>query len=468
MTANGQVIYRGGPLEGFPLKSEKDNLYLRKYVFNIWHDFSHLREGRYEIEIQFTDSLGNIQSHREYVMIAAPLSAESHPESDGIVPVGREESDALEARINAEPSMVRPAMRSLFARPPETVLVLRIDQLGDMVSSVPAMRRLREILPGARLVGLISPSNVALATGLKLFDEIIAVEVPDDDVERRRVFTLGQQQDLRRRLEPYKFDMAIDLSHVNMSQPLMFLSGAPFLYGFNPRDNPWLSAGFDSVVSRDVVNGLERIPHATKVLGLVEWLGLLMKSHAEVVRRDDLDRDRLAAFGIQEGDRFAVFHTGARITFSRWPGYLELAAKVLAETDLKVVVVSDDPSLRAALPDALSGSHRFTLLDARPSFDDLDALIHFCAVFVGNDSGPKHLAALRGANVVSIHSSRINWNEWGQEGAGYIISRKAPCSGCRIHHDPEECGKDFACIKHITVDEVFGAMMKFPSLISST
>jgi ADP-heptose:LPS heptosyltransferase len=104
--------------------------------------------------------------------------------------------------------------------------------------------------------------------------------------------------------------------------------------------------------------------------------------------------------------------------------------------------------------DALESDQIFYLNQALP-FDQFDALLSFCSVFVGNDSGPKHLAALRGAQVVSIHSSRIGWNEWGQEQTGVVISRQVPCAGCSLHHDPEECGQGVACITKITVPEVF-------------
>jgi ADP-heptose:LPS heptosyltransferase len=79
-------------------------------------------------------------------------------------------------------------------------------------------------------------------------------------------------------------------------------------------------------------------------------------------------------------------------------------------------------------------------------------------VFVGNDSGPKHLAALRGVPVVSLHMARLNWSEWGQEMSGRIISRRVPCAGCGIGLDGEDCGKDFACLRHIRPEEVFAAV----------
>src|SRR5262249_26359355 len=150
-----------------------------------------------------------------------------------------------EEQINSRPSMIRPAKRMLFVMPPRNVLIQRVDQLGDMVISVPALRRLRELLPEARLVGLLSPANAELARTLKLFDEIVTIEFPDDDWERRRVMPLDKQYDLRRRLEPFKFDVAIDLTESSVSRALLLLSGAPFLVGFRDDQSPWLSAFYE-------------------------------------------------------------------------------------------------------------------------------------------------------------------------------------------------------------------------------
>ena len=119
---------------------------------------------------------------------------------------------------------------------------------------------------------------------------------------------------------------------------------------------------------------------------------------------------------------------------------------------------TDDKAMRGALPSELSSSDRFQLIDGRLEFDQFDALVSFCTLFVGNDSGPKHLASLRGAPVVSIHMARNNWNEWGQENGGYILSRKLPCAGCQISYDPEECGRDFVCIRNIKPEEVMQAV----------
>ena len=207
--------------------------------------------------------------------------------------------------------------------------------------------------------------------------------------------------------------------------------------------------------------GVRSVPITVKTLALVEWFGALLGNPSQIVPRSDLARDRLAPYGLATTDRFAVLHTGARLKFSQWPHYDKLASMILAETDLKVVMMSDDPLMRSKLAPELAACERFQLLDKRLPFDDFDALLSFCTVFVGNDSGPSHLASLRGANVVNVFLARHNWNEWGHENRGYIISRRVPCASCDIYFDPEECGKDFACITNISPEEVFRTVREF-------
>jgi ADP-heptose:LPS heptosyltransferase len=338
------------------------------------------------------------------------------------------------------------------------VLVMRLDQLGDFVCSVPALRRLREFLPDARLVGLIDPANVELEASLGLFDEVVTAEFKDDPLEKRRVMTLADQFALRKRLHAYKFDVAIDLSASELSRPILKLSGAPFLYGFRHNDIPWLSADFDGMV-RDPINGQDVLPHTTKIMGLLEWFGMLAQGYSSVVRRPDLSLTDLEPYGLAAGEKFVLMHTGARLWFSRWPHYLDLAATILDRTPFRVVMISDTQDERAKLPDTLASSSRFQLLDRRLPFRDFDALVSFCSAFVGNDSGPKHLASLRGAPVISIHMARNVWSEWGQENSGFIFSRRVPCAGCSIHHEPEECGKGFPCVTQIAPEEVFEKLL---------
>jgi ADP-heptose:LPS heptosyltransferase len=455
IAVDGQIIHKGS-LEGRPVEGGPANQ--RKYVFNVWHDFSCFPFGRYTVELRFVNKNNRAHFRRERVVIAAASAEAQYPECDGLVSLAGNDPRPADEQINSRPSVVRSTKRRLSDEPFRNVLVQRTDQLGDMVNSIPAMRRLRELLSRAHIVGLLTPANAELARTLGLFDEIVVVDFPEDPVERRRVMPLDKQEALRRRLEPYRFDLAIDLSINTMSRPLLLLSGARILYGFQTGEWPWLTAGFEAN-THDPVNDQECVATSTRVLALIERLGAMLESRAEVVRRVDLNRELLEPYGLAKDDRFAVLHDGARLAFSRWPYYPEFASLLLARTDLKIVLLTDDASMKNRLGPDLAASKRFRLLEGRLPFDDLDALLSFSTVFVGNDSGPKHLAALRGAKVVSIHSARINWNEMGQELSGLIISRKVPCAGCGIHYDTDECGKDFACIVKISPEEVFDSVM---------
>lgn len=457
---NGMTVARE-PLKGpYTLAYEVDRARIHKYVFNLWCDFSPFVPGHYALELRFHDGASLLATHQENFVVEPPLLERDHPDCDAIITLDPDDDRPIEAQVRARPSVVHEAIGTVAAKAPRSILVLRTDQLGDMVASIPALLRLRALFPEARLVGLLGPANGDLARTLGIFDEVIAVDFRESMEQRTRTLEWADQEALRERLAAYRFDIAIDLATSVMSRPLLALSGAPFLYGFGDPAWPRLTASVDDAW-HDPKTGREVATHATRVLALIDRLPRLFASNAQVVRRDDLSPARLEAFGIAPGERFAVLHTGARIVFSRWSHYPALAAKLHDDTDLKIVVFTDRADWRDALPLAIAASARIVVIERQLPFDDFDALLSFCAVYVGNDSGPKHLAALRGVPVVSIHSARTGWREWGQEQTGVIVVRKVPCAGCSIYHDVDECGKDFACMTAIGLDDVYRAVRRY-------
>jgi ADP-heptose:LPS heptosyltransferase len=470
---NGQIIHRG-QTRAYALNNELENLDLRKYIFNIWLDFSSFAPGRYHLELYFADiknsrdERGGRRSHHDYIVIGEPLPEPIFDGGDAWTPLtDPRDPRSVEEQVNARPSNIHSARRKVFKTPPKNVLVLRTDQLGDVVVSVPALRRLRELLPDANIVALVTGANADLLRTLNVVNEIIVVEFPDEkETQRKRVMTAENQAALRAQLAPYRFDLALDLAPAVESRPLLLLSGATFLAGMRDKTWPYIDVGFD-LNTYDPVGRSDIMPASSKTLAFIESLGIMINGAATVVRRTDISRNRLERFDIGPDDHYAIIHTGARVAFSRWAHYNDLTQRVLDSSNCKIVMLSEDPGTRARLPASLTDNPRFQLLDGRLPFDDFDALLSFCSVFVGNDSGPKHLAALRGSNVVSLHTARVNWGEWGQEQTGVVISRQVPCAGCHIYHDAEECGKDYVCVANITVDEVYGAMRPYLEAASS-
>jgi len=428
-----------------------------KAVFNLWVDLSGLPAGLHRFDLVLADGDGWTCRHAERIAIAAPPPpGDTGPfDTDGRVTLTPGDPCSVEQQVRELPSVVRPVGRMLMPSP-AAILVLRTDQLGDMVVSIPALRQLRTLFPSARIVGLLTAANADFARTLGLFDEVLIADFPDDPDRRRRTMTAEAQKALTARLASYRFDVAIDLAISDVSRPLLRMTGARLTFGFDHGDSPWLDGGISGSV-RDPRGPGDAAPQSGRILALVERLGTLFATGAGVLPRPELRRERLAALGLGPDEPFVVLHTGARVAFSRWARFPALAREWLGRHPGKVVLLTEGTDTAAALPAELRADERLVVIDRRLAFDDLDALLSFATVFVGNDSGPKHLAALRGTPVVSVHCARIGWAEWGQEQTGVVVSRRVPCAGCALFHDADECGKGIACVADVSVAEVLAA-----------
>ncbi|MBB2204864.1 glycosyltransferase family 9 protein [Gluconacetobacter takamatsuzukensis] len=457
---DGKRIYKGD-LIAAPQRREKTNRNIKKYVYNAWIDFSDVSRGWHDLVFRAVNIRGDMREgvdwRRDRIIVADPVDSVLFGDSDGVVaPPDPNSSRSLVEQINGRPSVVHKCSPNSLPFKPKHIAVLRPDQLGDMVVSVPALMRLKEIFPDTKITGLLSHANEGLARTLGVFDDIVIVDFPDDPYQQMRVMEREGQEALMRQLEPYKFDLVIDMPVSGNSFRLLPLVGAPLTVGFGGS----LKSIEVSISSHDPRTGNDFMKHSARTRMLVEALALSVNSGAKIVRRDDLSRTSLISYGLLEDVDYVVLHSGSRIKFTQWPHYTDLARKIVEELGKVVVFMAETEDQKALLPAPMLADGRIIYINQKLPFDDFDAFLSFASVFVGNDSGPKHLASLRGAQVVSIHSSRIGWVEWGQELTGVAISRRVPCAGCSLHHDYEECGHDVACIKYITVDEVFGEVKK--------
>jgi heptosyltransferase-3 len=75
-----------------------------------------------------------------------------------------------------------------------------------------------------------------------------------------------------------------------------------------------------------------------------------------------------------------------------------------------------------------------------------------CATFIGNDSGPTHLAAMVGIPCVAIFSARNAPGQWEPLGANHIVLEDRPeCAGCMLDECVREAKK---CLTRIETGRV--------------
>ena len=447
-----------GTTVGVALPSTQSASRLRHSMFNCWIDLSEVPEGLHELQLYFEEVGGGYQTYEQNVWVdPAPPSWEELASAATVDLSGDVRPGSLEERIARQPSAVFEAARRLL-EPPRRILVMRVDQLGDLITSIPAMLRLKDYFPEAELSCLVSPNYAAFIEELGIFTEIFTLDFPYEQSVGKRHVSLARQAELREQLAARHFDIAIDLCFGHMSRPLLRLTGARFTVGFWPQEFPWLDFGLD-VRSRDVVTGRYRLPQQTVSNMLIDGLAALARHTAIQHSRPELEWRALEEFGVLPDTPFVLVHTGGRTRSRRWPvPHFVALARLLAERmGEKVLVVADDAADFDAADRADLDDAGIALIERRLPFPVLDTLLSAATVFVGNDSGPKHLAAFRGTPVVSVHGGPINWSEWGQDGVGRIIAHRVPCSGCGIEL-VEECGKDLACLTNITPETVLEAV----------
>jgi heptosyltransferase-2 len=141
------------------------------------------------------------------------------------------------------------------------------------------------------------------------------------------------------------------------------------------------------------------------------------------------------------GTPLVAMHPGAgRYSPARiWPAerFAEVARALIDSRGADVVVVGgpDEVGLAAELGKQVKRPGRVHVFAGRTSVHVTAALIEMCDLFVGNDSGPMHIAAAVGTPVVAVFGSS-NWAAWGpyvpedEPSPHTIVRRDLPCMPC--------------------------------------
>jgi ADP-heptose:LPS heptosyltransferase len=153
-------------------------------------------------------------------------------------------------------------------------------------------------------------------------------------------------------------------------------------------------------------------------------------------------------------------HPGAGNETKQWPlaYFADLIDLLLATEDVDIALIggADETAIGRAIVERVGQRDRVCDLVGRVRLDQLPCLIDACALFVGNDSGPKHIAAGLGVPTVAIQSGVVDAREWGPLGARAVaVARSVICSPC-YKTRRAECHRGLACLEGLTVPHVAG------------
>lgn len=293
------------------------------------------------------------------------------------------------------------------------VLVVRLDEIGDVVMTSPLLRELRRALPAGWITLVVKPGMYNLVEFCPHTNEVLTYEWHTAE-QLRELRRHGRALRLAwRYLWPRHFDLAVlprwdvDCHHGSF---VAYFSGAPWRVAYSERVSDHKgrpNRGFDGLFTHvlddhTLKHEVERNLDVLRCLGgsvqedrLELWLG----------PEDEVSAEQcLQSHRVQPGDLVIAFGPGAGSPTRMWPlaNFLELGEWLSKQDHARILVIGgkgEEP-----LGQALRRQLGETVINVvgQTTLRQAGALLKRCQLFVGNDAGPMHLAAAAGVPVVEI------------------------------------------------------------------
>ena len=316
-----------------------------------------------------------------------------------------------------------------------SVILVRLRSLGDTVLATPALALLRQALPNAQI-------RVAMD---ERFADVLVDQPHIDGVLRiPRQAGIVAKAALVRTIRSLRPSLCVDMHGGATAAWLTALSAARWRVGFAHFRHAW---------AYNV-----RVPRAQAVLGRAAQARVHTAEHHAAAmihlgaEASEIPQARLAALPRSSEQPYAVLHGGASYFTKTWPAknFRSVASELRLSHGLEPIFVAGPGE--EALTEQFSGFQVRQI----PRIAELMALVGGASLFVGNDSGPAHVAAAFGVPCVVIFGSSDSaaWRPW--KVAHRVVETDwdcKPCKGDRCYAFDEP-----RCILSVEAASVSGAV----------
>ncbi|MFH1412004.1 MAG: lipopolysaccharide heptosyltransferase II [Candidatus Omnitrophota bacterium] len=336
----------------------------------------------------------------------------------------------------------------------KNIVILRTDRIGEVLLSTVAVSALKKKYPDLRVSFVTSVYSSPLLEGRTDIARVIETDTLGGGSVLLKAIKLSFI------LRKGRFDSALIMNPHKMLHLACYLAGIPERAGY---DRKW---GF-LLTSKIADKRDEGLKHEIEyAYDLLKLLGVEEKAEGPILSVSEKEErsltDKLAKKGISEKEPFAVIFPGSSNPSKRWPEnrFTELIQRMEKELGLRAVVSGgsgEEDLVRDIAREADGNTVSFSYeLDLR----EIAVLLKRSRVFIGNDTGPMHMAAALKTPVIAIFGRNIpgvgpvRWRPWGE---GHIVFHED--AGCGVCRDAE-CPEGYKCMDAVTVEAVFGAAKK--------
>ncbi|OGF47674.1 MAG: hypothetical protein A2452_03325 [Candidatus Firestonebacteria bacterium RIFOXYC2_FULL_39_67] len=323
------------------------------------------------------------------------------------------------------------------------ILLIRLDRVGDLILTTPALKAIRDSYPAAKIDILVRRYTKELLFGNKNIDAVIEYE------------SFSSRQECEMFLRKNNYDAALVFHPGYQFNRLAYMSGAKWRAGYSGSGGSFflnliLKDDRDVRIRHEVISALE----VAAKIGVMQEQSLpevKVSPENKVVAQDFLKKNKIKG-------KFAVVHPGSRQEYIRWSKeeYSKVAKWLIDTRKMKVVLTAGKDEYGYVLETAFMVKEGAVIADGL-TLGVLTALISLSEVFVGNSTGPMHIAAALKVPTVAIFGNAHpldSYKVWGplSQNSKAVFS-ELNCEGCH----PGDC-RSFECKELITTETVKAAI----------
>ena len=350
---------------------------------------------------------------------------------------------------SGQPSVTQVAAREQGNMLPNInkILVIRVDGIGDLLNSTPAIGLLRESYPSAEITVLARPLNAP-------------VLIDNPDVDRILIFDrkdkhrgIAAQLRFYRELRGEGFQLVVAMQTAMWSHLVAFLSGARYRLGrYQKRFRSTLTHAWHGRYRKGETHEVDRNLELVRLICEGEGKRKLVfhLSPDEIAAANA----HLASCGITPDTFLIGMHPGGSSFDKRWPEqqYAELADRLSHQYNARILLLRG-PEEAELVQNIQAVMTSRAIPYAPETIRELGALLSCCDLVVCNDSGPMHLAAALDVPMVAIFgpTDHVAWHPLSENAS--IVRRDMPCWPCSAH----KCKIGWECTKKLPVEPVWDA-----------
>lgn len=342
------------------------------------------------------------------------------------------------------------------------VLGVRLDNMGDVLMTTPALRALRTI--AGRVTLLTSSAGAVLAPHLAEVDEVMEY---DASWVKGPFATAARDREAIQRVAALHPDAAVIFTVYSQSALpaalMLHLAGVPRVLAYS-RENPyqllsdWVREPEPAQIQRHEV--LRQLELVEKVGAATQdsRLGFLVRP----VDREGLWR-KLARCGVKERGGWIAAHGGASASSRRYPARLfAQALDGLRQEGRRMLLLggAENADFAAAVARHSGLARDLVDLSGALTLGELGAAIGASDVFVCNNSGPAHIAAALQVPIVELYAlTNPQHTPW--QAPQRVLNSPVPCRNCYRSVCPYG---EPACLAGVTPGQVVQAARELLSM----